>query len=81
MFYIYANSILLYHEILNPSKKFFNKVFGYFHGIMLTLGLSVGWLVFLVIGRIVQKTAKIIYYNKYTDSITFEFFPFIIVRK
>lgn len=43
---------------------------------MLSLGLGTGWIVFLAIGRVAHRTARIVYYNQNTDSITFEFFSF-----
>jgi hypothetical protein len=54
MLYIYGNSTLLYFEMLDP-------VYGYFHGLMLSLALSFSWLGFFIVGNISQKTVYKIY--------------------
>jgi len=58
MLYIYGNSILFHFEIFEPT-------IGYFHGLMLSLSLVVGWGCFLIVGSIAHKTVYRIY--KYTD--------------
>lgn len=54
MFYIYGNSALLYFEIFDPAM-------GYFHGLMLSLSLLLGWSSYLIIGSILKKTVYKIY--------------------
>lgn len=49
MIYIYGNSILLSFEIFDPAM-------GYFHGLMLTLSLTLGWGSLLIIGNIMKRT-------------------------
>jgi hypothetical protein len=49
MLYIYGNSILLSFEIFDPAM-------GYFHGLMLSLSLSLGWGSLLIIGNIMKRT-------------------------
>jgi hypothetical protein len=58
MFYIYGNSILFHFEIFEPT-------IGYFHGLMLSLSLAVGWGCFLIVGSIAHKTVYRVY--KFTD--------------
>ncbi len=58
MLYIYGNSILFHFEIFEPT-------IGYFHGLMLSLSLVVGWGCFLIVGSIAHKAVYRIY--KFTD--------------
>jgi hypothetical protein len=52
--YIYGNSILLSFEIFDPAM-------GYFHGLMLSLSLSLGWGSLMIIGNIMKRTVHKIY--------------------
>lgn len=54
MVYIYGNSILFHFEIFEPT-------IGYFHGLMLSLSLVVGWGCFVIVGSIAHKTIHRIY--------------------
>jgi len=59
MLYIYGNSLLFHFELLEPT-------IGYFHGLMLTMSLAVGWSCFFVVGSIAHKTVFRIYkFNDY----------------
>jgi hypothetical protein len=75
MLYIYGNSALLYFEIFDPTM-------GYFHGLMLTLSLSLGWASLIVISNIMKRTVYKIY--KVNDPLSksktlykFEYLPFL----
>jgi hypothetical protein len=61
MLYIYGNSFLLHLDIFDPAM-------GYFHGVMLTLSVTMGWAVLLLMGNVIQKTVYKIHrieeYNK-----------------
>jgi hypothetical protein len=70
--YIYGNSILLHLDIFDPAM-------GYFHGMMLTLSVTLGWTFLFVIGNVIQKTIYKIYRVEESNSKTFykiEFIPY-----
>jgi hypothetical protein len=71
MAYIYGNSTLLLFEIIQPT-------FGYFHGLMLSLSLCMGWASFLIIGNIIQKTIYKIYKSR-RGTYKVQYFPFFKV--
>jgi hypothetical protein len=61
MTFIYGNTILLFFELVDP-------VYGYFHGMMLSLALALGYSLFGIIGGIVQKTIFRVYRIKGNDE-------------
>jgi hypothetical protein len=62
MFYIYGNSALFYFELFEPT-------IGYFHGLMLTLSVSIGWASLFIISNVVKNTAdKIVKFNDYSGK-------------
>jgi hypothetical protein len=69
MTFIYSNSILFFLELCDP-------MFGYFHGLMLSIGLFTGWGLHGIIGSIVHKTIYRIYKIKGSDNIKIEYLGF-----
>jgi hypothetical protein len=69
MAYLYGNSLLFFLELCDP-------VYGYFHGLMLSVSLITGWLLHGVIGLVMQKTIHRIYKVKGSNNIYVEYLGF-----
>lgn len=69
MAYLYGNSLLFFFELCDP-------VYGYFHGLMLSVSLLTGWLLHGVIGFIMHKTIHRIYKIKGSNNIYVEYLGF-----
>ena len=76
MVYIYTSSVLLFLEISNPCNLIFKTVFGYYHGLMLGLGLSVGWGLLFIIGSVIQRAPSSIYYNSNEKKIKVKYLTY-----
>jgi hypothetical protein len=69
MTYIYGNSLLFFLELCDP-------VYGYFHGLMLTTSLVIGWSLHFIFGFVMHKTIHKIYKIKGSKNLYIEYLGF-----